>query len=267
MAIALLGFARELRAGVVLVTSRSDLGGPGVAGNDSINWSSLGPTGTVVVPTTTQDQTFSIVSGRGMIVTVESAADDSRGGGANLKVGTLAGLASVSNTQHFAIATPPSPEFDTTFDYTIKINFATPVAAAGADVLGQLGFGTLGSLFGVFEVNAFSLDSQGHSTNIGGYSTQYSNPFGAGSIPLNGFYGLRSDSGPVISSIWYEIQFPVQSRFSYDSSFALNQLDLIGPAAVSAPEPSTLIMGATAALLGLGYACHRLERTRMHARA
>jgi hypothetical protein len=252
--------AGELRADIVLVMNRSDLGGPGVGGNDSVNWGTLGPSGTAVVPTTALDQTFSIVSTGGVSVTVESAADESGGGGANLTVGTLSGLASVSNTQHFAITTPPLPEFDSTFLYTIKINFATPVTAAGADVLGQISFGEPFALFGVFEVNAFSLDSQGHRATIGGYSTQFSNQFGTGSLPLNGFYGLRSDSGPVISSIWYQVQFPVQSRFSYDASLALDQLGIIVRSPVSVPEPSTLIMGVTGALVGLGYTSCRRRR-------
>jgi hypothetical protein len=256
---ALMAGAGELRAGVVLVTSRSDLGGPGVGGNDSVNWGTLGPSGMTVVPSTTEDQTFSIVSTGGRSVSVESAADDLRGGGANLTVGTLVGRSSLSDGQHFAITTPPLPEFDTDSLYTIRINFATPVAAAGADVLGQLSFGEPFSLFGVFQVNAFSTDAQGHTANIGGYSTQFSNPFGTGSVPLSGFYGLRSDAGPVISSIWYQMEFPVQSRFSYDSSFALNQLDIIVPATGPVREPSTLIMGVSAAFLGLGYLAARLH--------
>jgi hypothetical protein len=250
--------AGELRADLVLVTSRSDLGGPGVGGNDSINWGTLGPSGTTVVPSTTQDQTFSIVSTKGMSVSVESVADTSLGGGANLTMGTLSGLPSISDTQHFPIMTPPGPEFDYTFNYTIEINFATPVAAVGADVLEQLSYGEPFALFGLFEVAAFSLDSQGHRTTIGGYSTE----FLANSVPLSGFYGLRSNSGPVISSIWYELQFPVQSRFSYDASFALNQLDFIAAAPVTVPEPSTLIMGITGALLGLGYSSCRRRRPR-----
>jgi hypothetical protein len=141
LAIALPVSVGELRAGVVLVTSRADLGGPGVGGNDSVNWGTLGPTGTTVVPSTTLDQIVSIISTIGRNVTVESVADTPLGGGANLTVGTLSSLPSISDTQHFPITTPPGPEYDPDVIYTIQINFPTPVAAAGAGVLGQLSFG------------------------------------------------------------------------------------------------------------------------------
>jgi hypothetical protein len=253
----------ELRAGIVLVTSRANLGGPGVGGNDAINWGSLGPSGTVVVPSTTQDQTFPMVSTGGKSATVESAADTLAGGGANLTVGALSGLPSVFNSQHFPITTPPLPEFDPFITYNININFSTPVSAAGADILAQAtlnlqpGQGALGQ----FEVVALGRNSDGTMPTLGFFFFN----LGDSATPTSGFYGLRSDSGPVISTIEFLIQFQSQSRFRYDAGLTVNRVDFLTPSA--APEPSTLIMGATATLLGLGSAFHRHRRMRTHSRA
>lgn len=264
IAIALMVSAGELRAGIVLVTNRSDLGGPGVGGNDSVNWGSLGPSGTVVVPSTTMDQTFSIVSTARRTMTIESAADTLAGGGANLTVGMLSGPPAVLNNQLSPITTPPLPEFDPFLIYHININFNTPVSAAGADVLAQATRNLLpgqGSL-GQFEVVALGKNSDGTMPTLGFFFFD----LGDSAAPTAGFYGVRSDSGPNISTLEFLIQFQSQSRFRYDAGLTVNQVDFLVPPAVSVPEPSTLITGATAAVMGLGWTFCRRRRVRAASR-
>jgi hypothetical protein len=220
-----------------------------VSGNDSVNWGSLGPSGTAVLPGTPSNQTFSIRSTDGRSLSVASSAGIlPGGGGANLTVAALAGLPSLLNTQHFAIATPPLPEFDVFDQYNLQINFNTAVAAAGADVLAQA---SSPGMPAIFEVVAF--DST--TANIG----QYSGFLGDSTSPTSGFFGLRSDSGARIASILFQIQFEVQSRFSSNASLEIDQLDFIAAPAASVPEPSALLMSAIAVLLGLVYAVYRRQ--------
>jgi hypothetical protein len=230
------------RAGYIF--SRGALGA-----NDSINWGTLGPAGTVVTqydpalsPAGSYDP-FTILSAGGLGTTVRinnSAAYYAGGYASPATIGTLAGYPSldVSGTANDL----------STNVVRINLTFAQPVVGFGAD----LHYDEVGTAPGQVIVQLYGVNHT--DLGITGFSTAVPDPW-------TGFIGYRNDAGtPVISEvqIYLALKNPAVAP---TSDVSIDQVDLVtGFGVAPTPEPSSLVLLGLGGVAAAGYRLLRRAR-------
>ncbi|WP_165251027.1 hypothetical protein [Paludisphaera soli] len=218
MAAGLLGV--EARAGLVQVLSRADL-----AGNDLIDWGTLGSNGDLV------SNPVEATSAGGLRATVSKRAANGDfqvlvQGATNGWAGNFSPGETVLWTNNYPDAAPNA----------ITMDFASGVAGVGmnfqqANALATFtaemaAFDAAGGLLGVFS------------------ATGASNANNDGSAV---FLGLKSTEANIHRVVFYLTAAP----FNYIGSYGVNQVSLLRPAA-AVPEPSAIVSAALGALLIAG---------------
>ncbi len=217
------------RAGLVFVSDRATL-----AGNDHVDWSTLGAPGAVV------STPHAATSQGGLGVTVD-AANTFSNPHSPVTIGTLGGLPDLENDWDFS---NPFNPVHFTADNEIRLTFAQAVSGAGAEVFSsvvQNGPPTATVFLKVFDTTGAQIGQTSYTA------------FGT----VDQFVGVRSDTAD-IGSILFQVQTGTNSALTHQY-FHVNQLDLVtgqaGPSPVPAP-PAVALLG-TAAVSLLGYSWRR----------
>jgi hypothetical protein len=229
-----LAAAAPARAGLVFVSDRATL-----AGNDHVDWGTLGPPGTAV------PMPHAVSSAGGLGVNLAAAIN----GAAvpSVQLGTLGASmpgTSIVNRQGGGSI------FSGTFlsSGELRLTFAQPVFGAGADIFP-----------GLQVLSNASLSLQVFDTG-GGLIGQTGSALAPGSGGPR-FVGVVSDTAN-IGSIVYRVQ-GVQGVSNWLVDLDMNQLDLVtatGPTPVPAPPAMALLGTAAVSLLGYGW---RRKRVRL----
>src|SRR5262245_1853345 len=211
-----LSLASTVHAVPVAINSRAALGG-----NDSIDWGTLGVTGTELA------NPFVAVSNGGISATVSQGGglvferlDQSAGWNGNFAPG--AALIRINQ------------DINNNETKTVSLQFSTPVAGAGAQVQTNSP-GEFGMTLNVFDSDNNLLGS----FNKFGLSTSAADNSAI-------FLGVRNDTAN-IDHVTYTVSTP------HSLGFALNQVDLVNGQLTAIPELGTILLLATS-LTSLGIA-------------
>jgi hypothetical protein len=230
------------RADFIFISSRSALGG-----NDSINWGTLGPTGTVVtqynpslLPPGSFDP-FSVQSSGGLNVSAHlNDPGGSYPGYTQATIGALSGSPSLQ-------ASGLDPSSTVATDVYVSLTFSQPVVGFGADMH-----------FDSFTADGFIVVRL-YDVNGNQFSPYYNTPLTYPYTSFTGFIGLLNNAGtPVISRA--DIEFIAQPYYAGSNvlNAAINQVDLVTGAPPSpAPEPATLVLLSIGGVAFAGYGWRR----------
>lgn len=230
IALVVLTLASPAFAGFVVVTSPGALGG-----DDRLDWSTLGSTGTVLATQPAASSSYSpfdAITARGIDVNVVAFAN---GTGTDVTVsGDQITFGATTNGQ---LGSPVAPGI------TLTLNFATPIVGFGAD----LSY-TATAVEGWF-VDARLYDAAGQFLVT---ESLHAASSGSDSQSFSGYRGVYDDTGTAsISKVELQIYHghAVASPVTLTGTFGSFDL-ATGAAAV--PEPSTLTMGLAGSLLLAG---------------
>lgn len=225
-------------AAPVLATSRGDLGGPGIPGNDFADFGDIGPRGTNFI-------TRQIASNPGG-VNVDVGAS---GFGATVFPPnvTVPGAVDELNGESSIVATGFAQAAGLFYSAGITLQFAEPMAAAGVDVLlDEFGFAAQYNLF----LDVTLTDNT--TTRFPLFSSLSVTP----GVLFDEFVGVRSGTGlPEILSL--QFAYVAQAQSGTSGALEIAQLDVINTSRVISPVPEPVSM----TLFGVGmlglFACRR----------
>lgn len=244
---ALLGSSSDAISAIITVASRSDLGGPGVPGNDFVDFATIGPAGTQIPGGFIQSSPGGI------------NVDPDANGFFTITTNNFiqnAGVIDELGGESSILANGGAQNGPLFFSASISFQFDTLVTAAGLDVSLEE--------FGVADQYSLTLDvdtvSNGNVTTS--QFTLFQSFQNNTGVLFNDFAGVRTQSG-VAEISRLRVQYIARSapQRAASGSLEVAQLDLVNPSlAAAVPEPASAT--SLCALLGLAYSMRQRRRTR-----